>query len=247
MTATDLSQYSNDDLMAMLQNHPDANPSFWQRLNNDWDNRVDTEIKPTLSRLGSQGLLDDEVQFVGTGAGGISDIAKEAYNSLPDSFTGPTNASIQNFTRPICDAAQSTSNAVDNTSIGQKIGDSLMNMPAPLAADLHAIGNIWSAAPIAEGAGNFIANTTSGIKSGAVAATRPIARAMAPFTEAGRNKIAAQNLASSAADPQAAAAALKNAPEYIPQSYPTTGPASGDTGLLSLERTLWGGAANHWR
>lgn len=233
-----------DPVEAFLQSDSQApmqQQGFGARLSEDMSNRFKNETIPTLKRqmMGEQGIGDTTLQLMGnTFLGGASDLGKEAYNSLPDSFTGPTNASIQSITQPVAKGAQGIADLVDNTSMGKSLGNALMNMSPTTSANVRAIGNVASGAPILEGGANAVANTLDIAKSGLKMAASPVVSAIAPFTESGKQKIAAAIMASSAADPQTAASALKNAPEYIPQSYPTTGPASGDTGLLSLERTL---------
>lgn len=59
-----------------------------------------------------------------------------------------------------------------------------------------------------------------------------------PFTKAGQERIAARTLREFAADPNAAAAAMRATRELIPGSAPTMAQASGDAGLAQLERTL---------
>lgn len=64
------------------------------------------------------------------------------------------------------------------------------------------------------------------------------ASALQPLYNSGRQQIAANFLRGAATDPEAAIRAIKNAPEYIPGSIPTAGVASGDYGLMDVERTL---------
>lgn len=59
-----------------------------------------------------------------------------------------------------------------------------------------------------------------------------------PFTKSGQEKIAARTLQEFSSNPQAAAAALRNAETLVPGSSPTMAQASGDAGLAQLERTL---------
>lgn len=78
---------------------------------------------------------------------------------------------------------------------------------------------------------------------GAVAAARVGGRmaadAVAPFTEAGRERIAANTIRGAAKDPVALRQALSEAPgEIVPGSQPTTFQKTGDLGLGQLERRL---------
>jgi hypothetical protein len=61
---------------------------------------------------------------------------------------------------------------------------------------------------------------------------------VAPFLASGQEKIVNNALASYAENPQAAIAALKSSPDYVPGVNPTAGPSSGDPGLIGLERTM---------
>lgn len=59
-----------------------------------------------------------------------------------------------------------------------------------------------------------------------------------PFTEAGRERIAARRLEDGATDPEALRRSLEEgAEELVPGSQPTTGQMSGDMGVLAMERT----------
>jgi hypothetical protein len=59
-----------------------------------------------------------------------------------------------------------------------------------------------------------------------------------PLTRSGQEQIAADVLRASATNPQAAAANLARAREFVPGSSPTVGQAAQDPGLAQLERTL---------
>jgi hypothetical protein len=61
-----------------------------------------------------------------------------------------------------------------------------------------------------------------------------------PLTRSGQERIAGNVLANSATNPQTARAALEKADEILPGSTPTSGPASGDVGLLALEKGVRG-------
>lgn len=62
--------------------------------------------------------------------------------------------------------------------------------------------------------------------------------AVQPLFDAGRQQIANKLISRYATDPQAAAAALQTAPEFVPGSQPIAGEASNDPGLLGLQKTL---------
>ncbi|MFT4267917.1 MAG: hypothetical protein QM586_11970, partial [Xenophilus sp.] len=61
---------------------------------------------------------------------------------------------------------------------------------------------------------------------------------VAPFTNSGQAGIVGKVLRQSAADPDAAVAALRSVPDLVPGSLPTTAAAAGDVGLAGLQRTL---------
>ncbi|MGH7118624.1 MAG: hypothetical protein ACREFP_06510, partial [Acetobacteraceae bacterium] len=79
-------------------------------------------------------------------------------------------------------------------------------------------------------AGGF---TPAAIEGGALRAVPAIVR---PFTRSGQAQLAANALTRAAENPQAAAANLANASPLVPGSLRTAGEASGDTGLLALEK-----------
>lgn len=94
--------------------------------------------------------------------------------------------------------------------------------------------------------GQFLAGLAGGIAPSALEggvraliragqATRDLAK---PLTRAGQEEIAGNVLASNATDPQAAAQNLKAAQPRVAGSEPTSGPASQDIGLLSVEKGL---------
>lgn len=61
-----------------------------------------------------------------------------------------------------------------------------------------------------------------------------------PLTRSGQEQVASNVLARSASDPKAAAAKLAAVNEVVPGSAPTSGPASGDVGLMALEKGIRG-------
>lgn len=80
----------------------------------------------------------------------------------------------------------------------------------------------------------FIGGVAGGV--GAMTGGRAIDTATAPFYQAGRDKILADLLKSKTENPQLAATNIQNAPQYVPGSIPVAGVASGDTGLMGLQR-----------
>lgn len=77
------------------------------------------------------------------------------------------------------------------------------------------------------------ARTAASTIGGAVKLARPL-------TRSGQEQVAANVLARSARDPQVAASRLETVDEVIPGSAPTSGPASGDVGLMALEKGIRG-------
>lgn len=93
--------------------------------------------------------------------------------------------------------------------------------------------------------GQFVAGTVGGFAPSALEgvlpaldprlSVNPLTRA---FTRAGQAQLAANTLVREATDPVAAAANLSTAEPLVPGSMRTTGEASGDTGLLALEKGI---------
>ena len=94
-------------------------------------------------------------------------------------------------------------------------------------------------------AGQFVAGLAGGLAPSAIEgvlpalnprlSVNPLTRA---FTRAGQTQLAANTLAREATDPAQAATNLENAATLVPGSMRTTGEASGDTGLLALEKGI---------
>lgn len=89
----------------------------------------------------------------------------------------------------------------------------------------------------AQTAAGLIGGLAPGIAETAVRKTVDLLR---PLTRSGQQTIAGQTLATAASDPQAAARKLEAATEIVPDSAQTTGAASGDVGLLALEKGVRG-------
>lgn len=80
-------------------------------------------------------------------------------------------------------------------------------------------------------AGALAAPSTINVMSG-------LKDAIQPLTDSGRNQMTANLLAKYADNPQSATANMLAAPQYVPGSLPTSGTASGDLGLISLEKNM---------
>jgi hypothetical protein len=97
------------------------------------------------------------------------------------------------------------------------------------------------ASPLAQtaagmGGGFFGGGATIGTLGSMRGSSRGVRAAAAPFTRSGQERIAGEVLRDQASDSVAAAEALDAATEIVPGSVQTTGPASGDVGLLSLQK-----------
>lgn len=133
----------------------------------------------------------------------------------------------------------------------QPVADALAAGPGMQAAASTVSGTAGAATreagggPLAELA---VALATGVMTPGAIEALRAIGpagmRALSqvakPFSQAGREEIAANTLNRLATDPKAALATMEagGATEFVPGSLPTTAQASRDLGLLQAERTL---------
>lgn len=90
--------------------------------------------------------------------------------------------------------------------------------------------------PIASLAGNILGGGVGTLATAPRLAAGIGRDAVAPFTEAGANRLAGERLYNSADDPQATITALSQDGQLVPGSVPTTFQQSGDMGLGSLER-----------
>ena len=83
----------------------------------------------------------------------------------------------------------------------------------------------------------FIAGTVGGLTPAALeTGITAVPRLLAPLGRAGQAQLAANALVRDATNPQQAAQNLENATSLVPGSMRTSGEASGDTGILSLEK-----------
>ena len=122
---------------------------------------------------------------------------------------------------------------------------------------VRGIGNTLRAAPVTQvlsgaaagGAGEYTMQQTGnpslaalaslaaggGVGAGTAAATGA-GTALRPLTAGGRDRIVGDILNMQARDPRAAARNMRTAPTYVPGSRPLAGVASGDPGLINLQR-----------
>lgn len=124
---------------------------------------------------------------------------------------------------------------------------------------MQGIGRTMAAAPAAQGLSGAVAGGATQVASengagpipsalvgmaagagtgAALSAANMANQAAKPFYGAGKRDIVGNLMRESAMDPQAAAQAARTAPQYVPGSQPTTAAASGDIGLLNLQRGL---------
>lgn len=144
-------------------------------------------------------------------------------------------------TQPIFGVAAGGAGIKDLAANGGKL-EKLLSTNLPLqyqaaagGGAAHGMAREEGASPEAQAAASFLGSIAaptiiSGIKG--------VIGAVTPFTENGQNQTVANTLATYADDPKAAAAALKTAPQYVPNSPQTTGTASGDYGLIKLEKSM---------
>lgn len=87
----------------------------------------------------------------------------------------------------------------------------------------------------------MVAGLAGGLTPGVIeGAGRTAMNVIRPLTASGQQRIAGEVLANQAQDPAAAAQRLQGAKEIVPGSARTTGEASGDVGMLALEKGVRG-------
>lgn len=158
--------------------------------------------------------------------------------------------------RIIGDASRAVAGAGTNMGIGgilsgvanpvaQGVGASMQAGPT-MQAISAATGGTASGLTRENGGGQlaqFAAGLAGGmaptaLQSGANVLARTASNIVKPITKSGQQEIAGQVLQDQATDPVRAAANLRAAQDIVPGSQQTTGPASQDIGLLSLQKGL---------
>lgn len=136
--------------------------------------------------------------------------------------------------------------------VAQRVGDLLKMRPtAQLVGAAGSAGSAGSAREAGAGPGTQLAAGLAGgiiapvagdvAMQGLKAVGRGIAATTRPFTTAGRERVVGETLRSAATDPRRAAENLRDVPEFVPGSQPTTGQAARDPGLLTAERVVRSG------
>ncbi|WAJ28937.1 hypothetical protein [Antarcticirhabdus aurantiaca] len=128
-----------------------------------------------------------------------------------------------------------------SSSAGVVAGEAAVSGAASAGASAAADAAPDQLKPVAALAGGLLAGGTAATAAGVPGAIRGSAqaggRALAPLTQAGRERLAADRLRAGATDPAALRAALdEGSAELVPGSMPTTGQATGDMGILAAER-----------
>lgn len=144
-------------------------------------------------------------------------------------------------TQPLFGVATGGAAAADLASNGGTL-EKLLSTNMPLQYQAAAGGGAAGGLARERGAGPEAQVAASLLGSLAVPTAwgtlKGIGGAFQPFTDSGQNQIVANTLATYANDPTKAAKALENAPEYIKGAPQTAGTASGDYGLVKLEKTM---------
>ncbi|MBB3950479.1 hypothetical protein [Aureimonas jatrophae] len=126
-------------------------------------------------------------------------------------------------------------------SVGEVAGNAIVGAGSGAGAQAAMEATPDAYDPVSGLAGGIAAGGTLAAAGGIPGLLRTTGRAvgdyLAPTTQAGRERLAAQRLQRSASDLEGARDQLADMPdELVPGSQPTTGQVTGDMGLLALER-----------
>lgn len=250
----DLSKLSTDDLLALkagdlsrvstqgLQNLRSQTLQAQIKAANPAE--YDTESPQFQERYGATSGMSTTDKFLAGAGKAFSDIGRGA-----GQFLGVVNrddvAEARRLDKPLTETRAGT--------VGNITGNVAALLPAAL---IPGAATLPGAAMIGAGSGALAPSTSTeetlkntalggALGVGGTLLGRGIGAAwqggkalLEPFTKSGQEKIAARTLQEFATDPNAAAAALRNARELVPGSAPSMAQASGDAGLAQLERTL---------
>lgn len=140
------------DAYSVPKNAAPSEPGILSRIGSDLGNRRDEMANSIVSNMrGEQGLPSTALQIAGATGGGFMDMGSEAAKSLTPDF-------IKNS---VSSGVQGVADTIDNTSIGQRIGDSLLQgkddltslaQNNPVAArNIAAVANIEGGLPVMSG------------------------------------------------------------------------------------------------
>lgn len=181
-------------------------------------------------------------------------------------FGMPATAMVTGAADAAADALALPEPETDNEKLAMAIGKGAisalpgMGIGGAMSAGsgaVRTIGNVLRAAPgtqiasgaAAGGAGEYTMQQTGsptaslmaslaagGGTAGGMTAGQGVFTAARPFTAGGRDRIVGDILNMQAQDPRRAAQRMTTAPTYVPGSRPLAGVASGDPGLINLQR-----------
>lgn len=188
-------------------------------------------IRPELDPENTVATTTEERIARATGEGAGYAVAPVAALGLA-SRAGAVAPQIEATATRILGGSGSVGEVAANTVIGAGSG-------AGAQAAMEATPDAYD--PLAGLAGGIAGGGTLALAGGIPGLARTGARALgdylAPTTQAGRERMAADRLRAGATDVQAARDTLDAMPdELVPGSMPTTGQVTGDMGLLGLER-----------
>lgn len=223
-----------------------------------------TKNQSFLSELGRQ--LAVGTRAVGTGVASVATVPGDFLNSLINLGSAGINkvagTSIPSLKMPsnVVESALTRAGVPEPQSA---LGRILYAMEKGGASAAVPIPGLNAAFPIASGVSGMLSGGSSQLAAEAGAppivqfgaglaggigipmATSAGAGLVAPLIGRGREQIVGNTLNRFAMNPGAAQIAAQSAKEYVPGSLPTTGQATSDIGLISLERGLLNQAPNN--
>lgn len=181
------------------------------------------DISHTLNRgLGLVGLNPEDVP-ANTSADRIARLAGTGATALLAPEAAPEDAATMapRIAQAVRRMAVGTGSGAAGAAAGEGVPDTMPRLK----------NAVQTATALAT---SLLAETPGAVKDVAVPAVK---KYVAPFTQSGREGIAANTIRSRATNPEAVTASLENpAPQLVPGSQPTTFQQTGDLGLGSLER-----------
>lgn len=223
------------------------------------DKQAKQEDRPLFDSLGRQiGLTARAgIGAVGGVANMVADPIVQGINAMGGNLPIPSQAleramtnmgipepqgGVEQFAQPVARAM----------ALPSMIGRVVPSMAANLGTQTAAAGIGAGSSEVAKQAGygptgQIIAGLAGGvaapavgvgIQAGAKALGRAVPGLVEPFSEQGRQRIAARALQGAATDKQAAAQAAKSAPEFVPGSVPTLAQAADDVGIAAQSKAV---------